>query len=303
MSLATRLRNEARDLLELVLVPGLAALLPWSVCFRLFRWGCRFDVLYRQECQDALAHARARGCVPGDAARWLQTCRLVTLIDNADFYLSRTRSDRWMARHLQVTGEWPAPGRASLLCTFHWGAGLWALRHIGSHGLTAHAIVAQHVRANFKGRTVRYLYYGARNRENERALGTPGIEVSASPRPVMQALRANQQVIAAVDVPADQVAASEPISILGHHARVPRGLFRIAAESQVPMFVFLTGIRMADGKRTLQIHRLKNNGDMPLLLVEAFALLEGAIIANPAAWHFWKIAPRFFCDTEVPQSR
>ena len=299
MNLAIRLRHEARDLLELVLVPGLAALLPWPVCFRLFRWGCRFDVLYRNECRDALAHAQAHGCVPGDAARWLQTCRLVTLIDNADFYLSRTRSERWMARHLQVTGEWPAPGQASLLCTFHWGAGLWALRHIGSQGLTAHAIVAQHARANFIGRTVRYLYYGARNRENERALGTPGIEVSASPRPIMQALRANQQVIAAVDVPADQVAASEPVSILGHPARVPRGLFRIAAESQVPMFVFLTGVRMSDGKRTLQIHRLTANGDMPHLLREAFALLEEAIIANPPAWHFWKIAPRFVCDAAV----
>ena len=300
MSPVIRLRNEARDFLELVLVPGLAALLPWPVCFRLFRWGCRFNVLYRQECHDALLYARARGCVPGDAARWLQTCRLITLIDNADFYLSRTRSDRWMARHLQVTGEWPAPGLASLLCTFHWGAGLWALRHIGKQGLTAHAIVAQHARANFNGRTVRYLYYGARNRENERALGTPGIEASASPRPVMQALRANQQVIAAVDVPADQVAASEPVSILGHPARVPRGLFRIAAESQVPMFVFLTGLRLSDGKRTLQIHRLSANRDMQHLIRDAFALLEHALIANPAAWHFWKIAPRFFCDDEVP---
>ena len=116
----------------------------------------------------------------------------------------------------------------------------------------------------------------------------------------MQALRANQQVIAAVDVPADQVAASEPISILGHHARVPRGLFRIAADSQVPMFVFLTGMRLSDGKRTLQIHRLSANGDMQHLIREAFALLENAIIANPAAWHFWKIAPRFFCDAEAP---
>lgn len=298
MSLAIRLRHEARDLLELVLVPGLAALLPWPVCFRLFRWGCRLDILYRNECRDALAQAHAYGCVPGDAARWLQTCRLVTLIDNADFYLSRTRSDRWMTRHLHVTGEWPSPGVASLLCTFHWGAGLWALRHIGSQGLTAHAIVAKHVRANFKGRTVRYFYYGARNRENERALGTAGIEVSASPRPIMQALHANQQVIAAVDVPADQVAASEPVSVLGHPARVPRGLFRIAAGSQVPMFIFLTGIRISDGKRTLQIHRLSATGDLPVLVRETFALLEVAITTDPAAWHFWKIAPRFFCNTD-----
>ena len=33
-----RLRTELRDLLELVLLPGLAAVLPWPLCFRLFRW-------------------------------------------------------------------------------------------------------------------------------------------------------------------------------------------------------------------------------------------------------------------------
>ena len=35
--LPRRLRGEARDLIELVLVPGLAAVLPWRWCFVLFR--------------------------------------------------------------------------------------------------------------------------------------------------------------------------------------------------------------------------------------------------------------------------
>jgi hypothetical protein len=28
----------------------------------------------------------------------------------------------------------------------------------------------------------------------------------------------------------------------------------------------------------------------------AFALLEAAIRSEPAAWHFWKVAPRFFVE-------
>jgi phosphatidylinositol dimannoside acyltransferase len=296
MTILTRLRHELHDLFEMVLVPAVAVLLPWPLCYRLFRWLCRFDVLYRHECRDALAHASARSWVRGEPAQWLQTSRLVTLIDHADFFLSRTRSQRWMARHLEVQGQWPAPNEAALLCTFHWGAGMWALRHAGSQQLVAHAIVAPHSRANFAGRTVRYLYYGARNRENTRALGTQPIQVSASPRPVMQALRAHQQVMAAIDVPADQVAASELITLLGLHARVPRGLFRIAAQSQVPLFVYITGIRMHDGKRTLSIARLPTGADQAQLMQQAFALLEAAITENPAAWHFWKVAPRFFCE-------
>jgi lauroyl/myristoyl acyltransferase len=291
-----RLRSEIRDLLELVLVPALAALLPWSLCYRVFRRLCRYDFLYRQACHEALAHATARGWVRNDPSLWVQRCRLVTLIDHADFFLSRTRGDRWMRRHLDVHGEWPAPGEPAVLCTFHWGAGLWALRHIGSCGLTAQAIVARHTRAVFAGRTVQYLYYGARNRENEAALGTTLIEASPSPRPILLALRERRQVIAAVDVPSDRVAGSEPLTILGLHTRMPRGLFRIAAESKVPIFVFLTGIRASDGKRTLRIQRLETGGDMRRLMQDAFALLEAAIADDPAAWHFWKVAPRFFRD-------
>ena len=298
MSVLGRLRNEAHDLLELVIVPAIAILLPWPLCFRLFKFLCRYDFLYRHDCNEALRHATARGWVRGDPKVWLQTCRLVTLIDHADFYMSRTRRDRWMRRHLEVSGQWPAPGEPSVLCTFHWGAGLWALRHIGSCGLTAQAIVAPHTRASFAGRTVQYLYYGARNRENEAVLGTRSIAVSPSPRSILLALREKRQVIAAVDVPSDQVAASEPVAILGMQARVPRGLFRIAAESKVPMVVFLTGVRIADGKRTLNIQHLESGGDMRQQMRDAFAVLESAISAEPAAWHFWKIAPRFFCAND-----
>jgi lauroyl/myristoyl acyltransferase len=221
------------------------------------------------------------------------------LVDNADFYLSCTRGDRWLERHLITEGNWPAPDQAAILCTFHWGAGMWALRSMGSHGLSAHALVAPHVRANFSGQAVRYHYYAARNRENELALGVRSIEAS-SLRRLMQALNARQQVAVAADVPSDQAAANEPIPIIGLQARVPRALFRIAVESQVPMFVYLTGFRMSDGKRTLKIHPLGTGSAIRPLILQAFALLEQAIAEDPAAWHFWKVAPRFFCEPESP---
>jgi hypothetical protein len=293
------LRNEARDLLELVLVPGIAAFLPWPFCFRVFRWICRFDFIYGDECRQALAHATERGWVGEDPASWLQQCRLVTLVDNADFYLSVTRSNRWMDKHLLVDGHWPAPDKAALVCTFHWGAGMWALRHLRYQGMNTHGLIAPHSRANFPGRLVRYYYYTARNIENEAAIGNKAIPAS-SPRQVMRALAANQQVLAAVDVPADQAAASEPVKVIGFHARVPRALFRISTESHVPMHIFLTGIRMSDGKRTLKIRPLSTDADIPALVAEAFVLLEQAIAESPPAWHFWKVAPRFFCDPPPP---
>jgi len=294
MSVAARLRNEARDLLELVLLPGLAALLPWRLCFRVFRLLSRVDWLYVEECAAAAREAEALGWVRGSRQAWMRSRRLVTLVDHADFYLARTRSDRWLARHVDVDGAWPEPGRPAVLCTFHWGAGMWALRHLGTGPLSVHAIVAPQVADAFPGRTVRFLYYRARSGAVADALRTETIVLSNSPRRILRTLRNGEQIAAAVDVLPDQVAASESIDFLGGRLRVPRGLLRVAADDGIPVTVYLTGIRMSDGRRFLRIRHVGTRSSVAQLMAEVFSHLQAAIESDPAAWHCWSAAPRFF---------
>ncbi len=289
-----RLRNESRDLVELVLLPGLAAVLPWRWCFRLFRWICfHTHFLYRDQCERALAQAQDRGWVD-DPRTWIAMRRLVTLIDHADYYLERTRSDAWMQRYLRVEGTWRTPGSPAVLCTFHWGAGMWALRHAHEHGLHAHMMVAPPRGAHFDGRTVSRLYAQERTASIARALGRPTLDVSASLRPALRAFQQDEQVIAVVDVPADQVAVSQPIELLGMTARVPRALFRLAVEQALPVSLFLTGIRFDDGQRTLQIRDIGVYTDVDTLVRDVFTELEAAILKSPPSWHFWSESERFF---------
>ena len=128
--LIARTKAFIRDLLELVLIPGLAAVLPWPLCFRVFRSiAGRCQWLYRSACDPALQQAHARGMVADDQqGLWLARRRLTILIDHADLYLAATRSNAWMQRYLTVSGHWPAGDQAGVLCMFHWGAGMWALR-------------------------------------------------------------------------------------------------------------------------------------------------------------------------------
>lgn len=292
----SRARVEARDLVELVLLPGLAAVLPWPLCFRLFRRLSRWGWPYRAACEAAWREASARGQAGGDAVDWLAARRLVTLVDHADYYLGRFRGDGWMRRHLEVDGAWPPADEAAVLCTFHWGAGMWGLRHAAAAGLRAHALVAPLSGDHFRGRTVLGWYARARTAEVARALGQPTLDVSASLRPAIRALRAGEQVLAAVDVPSDQVSASEPISLLGMPARVPRGLLRLAVDQRAPVTVYVTGIRRADGRRFLRIRQLPPASDTGALIGEVFALLEQVIEEDRPAWHFWSEAPRFFVE-------
>lgn len=293
MTRSQRVRAELRDLVELFLLPGCAALLPWPLCFRLFRLFSRWRWPYRAQCEQALAEAKARGWV-ADEAGWLSQRRLVTLVDHADFFLARTRSDRWMARHLTVEGRWPEGDRPRILCTFHWGAGMWGLRHARANGMRAHALVAPVRSEHYLGRRIAYHYTRMRNREVEAALGRRPLDVSGSLRPALKALKAREQVLAAVDVPADQVSASLSIGFLDARARVPRGLLRVAADGGVPVTVFLTGLDLRTGDRFLRIHSLPPGSEVDPLIREVFSYLESAVREEPVAWHFWAVAERFF---------
>ncbi len=292
-SLARRLAAEWQDALELVLVPALAALLPWRWCFKVFQWVARHTRLYQHSCQAALQQAQTLGWVT-DPVHFVYVRRLITLVDHADLYLALTRTNGWMQRYMAVDGQWPVPGQAALLCTFHWGAGMWGLRHAAQAGLQPHALVAATHGEPFKGRTVLGAYARWRTGQVQRTLGQEPLDVSGSLRPAVQALRDNQILLAAIDAPADQAEASEVIALLGMQARVPRALLRAAARQQLAVYVYVTGLDIHSGQRSLRMLAMQPTSDALQLTRQVFAELERCIRQDPAAWHFWSEAPRIF---------
>jgi hypothetical protein len=293
-----RVRLELLDLLELVLLPGLAAVLPWPWCFALFKRMARWQWLYRAECESALRQARQRGWSGVDEVHWLWGRRLVTLVDHADLYLVKTRTDAWVKRYFGIEGTWPVPDHAALLCTFHWGAGMWSLRHAASAGLKIHALVAPLEGAQFAGRRVLHGYAKARISTVASILGHPTLDVSANMRPALRALKEKDQLLAVVDVPADHVSATQEIQLLGMKARVPRALFRFAVEQAIPVTVFLVGLRTDDGQRILRLLSLGVYQEVDALICDVYVELERVIAEFPAAWHFWGESERIFETVE-----
>lgn len=289
---ARRLRIELRDVLELVLLPGLAAVLPWRLCFALFRLLARGSWLYRDSCQRALYAARAAGMVGADEMRWMSERRLVTLVDHADHYLARTRGDAWMRRHLQVEGQWQVQGQAALLVTFHWGCGMWAHRHAKASGLHPHSLLGSP--DVFQGRWVLGRYIRARMRTLVRAEGRPVIVVPGNMRDIRRAWDDGEQVTMAIDVPADQVTTTETVTVLDRPVQVPAALARWVVRERVPVVVYTLGLDLHSGNRPLKIHYLGVEEEASTLLTRIFSLLDALIRERPAAWHFWSEAERFF---------
>ncbi len=289
-----RLRTELRDLLELVLLPGLAAILPWRCCFAIFKRLARLAWLYREPCEAALQQARSRGWAGADEVHWLWVRRLVTLVDHADHFLGLWRSDAWMKKHLWVEGAWPPHEHGVLLLTFHWGAGYWGLRHAAAHGLRPHALVASLGTEAYKGRALMSWYARSRNAHVARTLGSPTIDVAQHLKRVIRALRDNHALLGVMDVPADEAKASVTVELLGMQASVPRGLLRLAVDQQVPVVLYVTGLNTANGMRFLRIKSLGVFSEVKDLASEVFGELEQLIAQDAPAWHFWGIADRFF---------
>lgn len=294
-----RFKQELHDLLELVLLPGLAALLPWAWCFAVFKRMAHWSWLYRVPCEEALTQARARGWSGKDEAHWIWQRRLYTLVDHADLYLSLTRKNQWMRVHMQVEGNWPKVGEPAVLCTFHWGAGMWGLRHARSVGLNAHAMVAPLEAKFFVRRWVLYRYAVLRTAEVTHVLGNSALDVSQSLRPALNALRQKQTVMAAIDVPADTAESSMPIRILGMNAAVPRALLRLAVKHQVPVYVYVTGLDTQTGKRWLSIKPMPATDNLETMAHQVFTELDQLIVQEAPAWHFWGVAERFFAQQEL----
>lgn len=298
---ATRWRQEARDLLELWLLPGLAYVLPWAWCYGLFKRMARWNGLYRAATEQARVQAQARGWFPvatKEQEHWLWQRRLVTLLDHADLFLWLRRGVRGVpGGALRVHGKWSPAGHAAVLCTFHWGTGWWGLAHAVGHLGQAHALVASLDPAHFVGRRVLWRYARLRTRLVGETLQAPAIDAARGLRGMLRVLGQGGAVMAAVDVPADTVEASLQSTVLQRPFRVPRAIFRLACQQHLPVYTYITGVDENNGHRWLQIERIES-GDEPELLAQAvFDKLDAAIRQQSAHWHFWSEAPRLFADT------
>ena len=69
---------------------------------------------------------------------------------------------------------------------------------------------------------------------------------------------------------------------------------RLAVEKSLPVTLFLTGINLVTGKRTLNIKSINPSEDLISLTACVFDELSLAIEKDPAAWHFWSESERFF---------
>ncbi|KFI22222.1 hypothetical protein [Nitrosococcus oceani] len=300
MGLLSKLRREFKDWVELVLLPGTAIFLPWPWCFRFYRYCSRQSWLYRELTEQSLAAAQK--VIPiGDPTRWCAAYRLTQLVDHGDLYLSRFRSDRWLRKYLDLTGaNWPKHP-SFLAITFHWGAGLWSLRHLRSQGMATAFLSARFDKSSFAKRRVAYYYSRLRTREVERAGLTKVIYKGGSVPRLLEVLRQGKAVAALIDVPPREVGTCLPVTLFQRRAWWPSGLIGLAVRERIPVVAFTVALDPETGRRCLHITEPLPVHD-PHRLAEALAdCFSEAISQDPPAWHSWRLVQEFFKYTPTKE--
>lgn len=280
-------------LVERWLLPALAAILPWRACFRVYRAVARASWPFRAE-TDAAHAAAARYLDPGDAARWRRTHRLVRLVDQADYYLSRYRGDHWLDRHVLTHGAWPGRGEPFLALGYHWGAGLWALRSLRRAGHGA-AFLSAEVDARQLGvGGVALRQARRRMRELERAGGLAPIYLGGASAAMQAVFAQGDVVVALIDVPPRAGQGTAPVTLLGRAARLPDGLLRLAQRERVPLVPFAMGVDPASGERRLDIGAPIAVAEVDAAARAVAAHFDPLLARESAAWHLWPQADAFF---------
>jgi len=185
---------ELRTLLELYFVPGLCALLPWPLGYRWLRLCSRWTWLFEPEWRASLAEAR-RWVAIVDEQEWARRYRIYRLVDNADYWLSRTRSRRWLARHADAQATWPRPGRLRWACSSTGRVACGRCAHCMPPGRPRRCWRATTASEPWGHSWLGYLYGYLRLSELARASGRPLIFSPSSVKKALAELKASNWVI------------------------------------------------------------------------------------------------------------
>ena len=288
-----RLRRELRALIERFLVPIAIALMPWWLGFRVARRLAHWPWFYRERVDATIAVAARYGVVD-DPKRFAFEQRLYHIVDQADLFLLKLRSDRFLDRHFDIDGDWPAGSDPLITLSFHWGAGFWALRSLRRSGRRFAGLSVRTDALSFAGHTLLHRYALLRNAEVVRAGAHGLVYIGDGPRPMLRALQSGVGMLTSIDVP--NLGGEVTVRVLDRDARLPTGMIKLAAKTGVPIVFFAVWLDPASGRRKLRICEALQVTDRDAAMQCAAAHLDWMLRSAPAAWHFWAYADAFFVD-------
>lgn len=297
-----KFRTNLHDIWQFFVVPGIAALLPWRLAYRLLRRVSRSASAFDEPAQAARRVAPDHLDI-GDIDAFTADVRLHWLLDTCDLYLSLMRRNRaWRPWHIERVGQWPADGRF-VVAGFHHGNGHWMFKSLAEAGHNSVIVSARWEKADYPGLPVRYRYGSLRGHDMARLGGRPLIFRPRAREQLVEALNGGYAIIGVLDMPPRLAPnGQEPVRLLGRDACLPNGMLDIAREVGVPVVPYWMEYDLDRGVRRLVIGDPLDPAD-PGALQALADRLDAAIRKTPSAWFFWPEWPLWLEQTPAAVAR
>ena len=278
-----------------VILPMAFALSPMFMRRALVKWIRGNRNVFRHETAALVANIHT--LLPdADAQAAAADLRFTRVADYADLWVSLTRSDAWMAKHLQVNAP-EALATPALFVTFHYGGGWWLTRYLRARRLPISIVMRRGPDAkNWSERVV--LRFGMlRMKAIERVCAAPLIytDWGGAARTVLKSWTQQVSVLGLIDLPPPLVDRTAQVTFFGRAALFPPTLLELACRKSTPIYAFIGQWDPVTLQPSLVLTSL-TSVSAQAALQDAVSILDAAVRARPGGWHAWGDASLYFVE-------
>lgn len=296
----SRLAREWRAFSERVLVPGLAACLPVQPGHSFLQSLARNHSLLKSGIDDAwnIFERYSDQLGVGEQA-FKERHRLYWLIDFTDLFLLQSRSNQWLEKNVRLIGD-PLPEDGPIMAlTFHFGAGMWAMRVFGQTRLRMRWLHAPVEETFSKEHFVLSTLGKLRIREVEHATGYIPIPTGGSYGEMSRWIDQGGSITALIDAPHMGRRSTRKTKVLGLDFHLADGLARLASEKRVPVYLYSTTLAKDNFRRDLRLKGPIQPLNAQGIMDAVGSFMDNEIRRDPAAWHCWPYLDGFIRSLSV----
>lgn len=288
------IKRELRDLLSLWLVPGLAALLPWHWCLRLYWWLARSRLLMREEVAGSRGGRQFLGLPPGDAV-FDRRFRFGFLLEHADVFRALGRGWRGLARTMPLQSAAGIEASGGLCFFFNFNQGLPALATLRSAGFDVY-LVYRSLGARPPGvGYLRYAYMRLRLHMVAVVCGNQGIGTGGARERIAQTIAGGGLVCVAADTPPRPGTGLVPVRFPGDRPAWWRsGVLKLALQLPGPRRSFTVKLDWDTRQRVLELTTLAPTERLSELVQTLNEEFLTTLERQGELWFYWPGPQGFF---------
>ena len=288
------IKRELRDLLSLWLVPGLAAVLPWHWCLRVYWWLAGSALLMREEVAGSRGGRQMLG-LPPDDPEFDRRFRFGFLLEHADVYRALGRGWRGLARTMPLLRHDDSDHRGGLCFFFNFNQGLPALAALREAGYQVHLVYRSLTERPPGVGHLRYAYMRLRLHMVAVVCGNGGIGTGGARGRIEATIADGGLVCVAADTPPRPGTGLVRVRFPGEREAWWRsGVLKLALQLPGPRRCFSVRLDWATRQRSLDLMVLPPTDQLAQLVVQLNEEFLASLTQQPELWFYWPGPQGFF---------